>query len=122
MASGFKQEFAQFLESYYSDEVSEFAENYPTERYLRVSWHSLKEYNADLATRVIEEPRNSLQELEEALRFHTEHDAAYLPNARAIFCDGPKTKHIHELRAEDIGRFTTVAGRITDLEGEKSDL
>lgn len=117
-----QEQFADFLETRYGHEVKEFGEQYPEERYLHVSWHDLREFDQLLAERVIENPRNCLGELEEALRFHTQHEEAYLPNARAVFCDGPQAKHVHELRAEDIGRFNTVIGRLTGVGGQRTDL
>jgi hypothetical protein len=117
-----KTHFADFLEQAYDDEIERFGSQYPEQRYLRVSWHELQNFNAKLADVVVEQPRECLQELEDALRFHTSHDAAYLPNARAVFCDGPRAAHLNELGAEDIGRFLTVIARIKDVDGPRSNL
>lgn len=59
--------FAEFLSSYYKDEIKRLAGEYPSERSLYVELNDLYQYEQDLAEDYIEHPKELTRYIEEAL-------------------------------------------------------
>lgn len=114
--------FADFLHDQYADDVVAFAEQYPTSYTFEIEWSALEAYDQSLARQYQTNPAEVQSVIDDALRFHDLHDAAYLNYARIVLTDPPSLNYPSDIRHAHTDVLTGVQARIGGVDDERTVL
>lgn len=109
-----KGQFSDFLDENYVTEIQNLKDDYPERLTLVFDWNDLESFDPNLAS-IYRHNRDAIQSiLNEALRFHDAHSAAYLNYVKAI---PREVGEVVEARNLNTPRsyITTIIGRISDV-------
>ena len=115
-------QFLEFYQTYYRDEIGELAQHYPREqRSLYIEADDLYRYDRDLLEDWENDPGQIRQYAEEALRLFDLPADVELGNAHVRLTDSEgalETRSIPELNpADDIGDYVAVRGQVSKVTG-----
>ena len=107
------ERFGQFFRSYYSDEIGELAQNYPSEqRSLHVDYQDLYRFDQHLADDYRNQPDQLQAYAEEALRLYDLPIDVSLGQAHVRLFNLPDHTGIRDIRARHVNTLVSVQGII----------
>lgn len=113
---------------YYSDEIAELAQNYPSDaRSLVVDYQDLYQFDPDIADDLSQHPSRVLPTMREALRQYDLPVEVALEDAQVRISNLPEsmTHGVGGYRSDDIGNFIAVSGQVskrTDVRPKPTEL
>lgn len=103
-------QFDAFFESHYSEQIDEISEDDSPELY--IDYETLKDYDEDLATGIIEEPQSHYAAAQSALRQFKKSQYNNLSQATVRVENAPLKVGIRDIRGKDVYRMLNIEGRV----------
>lgn len=116
------EHIATFIRRYYKEEVQQLANNYPTQKELRIDYYDIEKYSVDLADDLTEQPGVWVPAFSKAVRMVDLPVPYTLDDVKVRIVNARPNKSINQLRSEDIGKYLSVTSLVEEVTQVKPEI